>query len=194
VGKLVDGQEIIIDPETHEIKQRCAWQMKEYFKDLDQTNITLQNGFLHTGDMGELSADGYLKLTGRVKDCFKTTKGEYIVPGEIEMAFLALPVVDQACVLGILYPQPYVIVVLTEAGRKMNRLHLTDMLTQTLQHYSSNCMPYQKLRKVIIVKEEWTTENGLLTPTFKMKRNALSAKYEEALATAYWKEEPISWE
>ena len=129
-----------------------------------------------------------------MKDCFKTTKGEYIVPGEIEIAFLSLPVVDQACVLGIMYPQPYVIVVLTEEGRKMNRLHLTDMLKQTLQNYTSDCMPYQKLRKVIIVKEEWTNENGLLTPTFKMKRNALSAKYEEALATTYWKDELISWE
>ena len=69
--------------------------MQGYYKDPDQNAQTLRDGYLHTGDMGELSSDGFLKLTGRVKDIFKTTKGEYIVPGKIELHFLSLHEVDQ---------------------------------------------------------------------------------------------------
>lgn len=194
VGKLFPNQEVIIDPNTQEILQRCKWLMKGYFKEPELTAITLQNGFLHTGDMGELSEDGFLKLTGRVKDIFKTSKGEYIVPGKIEMQFLALPSVDQACVLGSCYPQPFTTVVLSAVGKSMDKTRLHDLLKATLDSYNRHCMEYQKLKKVIIVKDEWTTDNGMLTPTLKMKRNALSNRYEKLLETIYYTDEPVSWE
>jgi long-subunit acyl-CoA synthetase (AMP-forming) len=194
VGKLFDNQEVVIDPETQEIKQRCGWVMKGYYKDLEQTAITLRDGFLHTGDMGELSSDGFLKLTGRVKDIFKTTKGVYIAPGKIELQFLSLPAIDQACVLGMKYPQPFVVAVLSEMGRVMKKEELTDLLESMLMAYNQNCMEYQKLNKVIIVKDEWTIDNGLLTPTFKMKRNSLAAKYEAAFGTIYNLDEKVCWE
>jgi len=194
VGKLFKGQEVKIDPDTREILQRCGWLMKGYFKEPELSAQTLLDGFLHTGDMGELSADGFLKLTGRVKDIFKTSKGEYIVPGKIEMLFLALPIVDQACVLGSRYPQPFVLVGLSETGKAMPAVHVTELLTKTLGDYNRGAMEYQKIKKVIIIKEEWTNENGLLTPTLKMKRNALSAKYEESLEPMYNQDEEVSRE
>lgn len=194
VGKLFDNQEVVIDPETQEIKQRCGWVMKGYYKDPEQTAITLRDGFLHTGDMGELSSDGFLKLTGRVKDIFKTTKGVYISPGKIELQFLSLPAIDQACVLGMKYPQPFVVAVLSEMGRVMKKEELTDLLESMLMAYNQSCMEYQKLNKVIIVKDEWTIDNGLLTPTFKMKRNSLAAKYEVAFGAIYNLDENVSWE
>ena len=194
VGKVFPNQEVVIDPDTGEIKQRCAWLMQGYYKDVENTAQTLRNGYLHTGDMGELSADGFLKLTGRVKDIFKTSKGEYIVPGKIEMLFLELPLVDQACVMGTKYPQAFVIVGLSEIGKAMNIESLNELLKSTLQLYNQNCMEYQKIKKVIIVKEEWTPDNGLLTPTLKMKRNSLSAKYEEGFEALYKLDEAVSWE
>jgi len=193
-GKLFDKQEIIIDPETHEIIQRCGWTMQGYYRDEKQTALTLRNGFLHTGDMGELTPDKFLKITGRVKDIFKTSKGEYVDPGKIETKFLDLVEVDQACVMGTKYPQAFAIVVLSEAGKKMDRAFIAEKLKSTWQAYNQNCMDYQRIKKVIIVKEEWTPDNGLLTPTLKMKRNALSAKYETTLEPFYNLDEPVSWE
>ena len=193
-GKLFDNQEIIIDPETKEILQRCSWIMKEYYKDPELTANTIQNGFLHTGDMGEVSADNCLTISGRVKDIFKTSKGEYIVPGKIELEFLSLPEVDQACVLGSLYPQPFVIVVLSPLGRTSDHELVAQHLTKTLSYCNQKLMGYEKLRKVILVNDEWTTSNLLLTPTLKMKRNALASRYEARLKAQYEEEGDLSIE
>ena len=168
--------------------------MKGYYKDTELTAQTIRDGFLHTGDMGTLSQDGYLTLTGRVKDIFKTSKGEYIVPQATEMQFLSLQEVDQACLLGVKYPQPFLVVVLSETGKAMARTELTQSLQTVLAETNKNCMGYQKLKKVIIVKEEWTTDNNLLTPSLKIKRNALSAKYEADLHQLYHAGEIVSWE
>ncbi len=194
VGKLFDNQEVVIDPDTREIKQRCNWVMKEYYKDPELTAQTLRDGFLHTGDMGEVDADNYLRLSGRVKDIFKTSKGEYIAPGEIEMKFLALKEVDQACVLGSLYPQPFILVGLSIVGKALDRSTVGQTLKSMLVEYNKDVMVYQKIKKVIVVKEEWTTANQLLTPTLKMKRNALASRYEARLAMYYESSEEISWE
>ena len=76
----------------------------------------------------------------------------------------------------------------------MNKAQLVDILNTNLETYNSDCMEYQRIRKVIIVKDEWTNENGLLTPTLKMKRNALSSNYETALERLYYLDETVSWE
>ncbi|MEO5601346.1 MAG: AMP-binding protein [Cyclobacteriaceae bacterium] len=194
VGKLYENQEVKIDPDTHEVLQRCEWQMKGYYKNPELTVATIINGFLHTGDMGELSSDGYLSLSGRLKDVFKTSKGEYILPVETERYFSSLPEVDQACLLGQQYPQPFLIVVLSESGKTLAKDFLNQSLTSALLVCNENKMEYQRIKKVIIVLEEWTNENSLLTPTFKIKRNALSLKYESKLLTLYNREEAVSYE
>ncbi len=194
VGKLFPGQELEIDPETKEIKQRCSWMMKEYYKDPELTAQTIRNGFLHTGDMGELSDDGYLRISGRVKDIFKTTKGEYIVPGKAEMQFLALHEVEQACVLGQHFPQPFIVIVLSASGKRMREAELKDVFALKLNECNHGCMDYQKLKKVIIVNKEWTNENKLLTPTLKMKRSSISEKYEPEFRDLYFENGLISWE
>ena len=194
VGKLFDKQEVDIDPETHEIRQRCGWLMQGYYNNPELSAKTIVNGFLYTGDMGHLSADGFLTITGRVKDIFKTTKGEYISPSALEMKFTGLDIVDQACVMGSQYPQPFVLIVLSEIGKTMDKSEVNTQLQAILDLVNRDVMEYQKLKKVIIVKEEWTNDNDLLTPTLKMKRNVLSQKYESALKPVYEKKELVSWE
>ena len=194
VGKLFDKQEVAIDPETHEIRQRCGWLMQGYYNNPELSAKTIVNGFLYTGDMGHLSADGFLTITGRVKDIFKTTKGEYISPSALEMKFTGLDIVDQACVMGSQYPQPFVLIVLSETGKTMDKSEVDTQLQAILDMVNRDVMEYQKLKKVIIVKEEWTNDNDLLTPTLKMKRNVLSQKYESALKPVYEKKELVSWE
>jgi len=194
VGKLFPKQEVYIDPETHEIRQKCGWLMQGYYNNPELSAKTIVNGFLYTGDMGQLSADGFLTITGRVKDIFKTTKGEYISPSALEMKFTGLNSVDQACVMGAQYPQPFVLIVLSETGKAMHKTEVETQLQEVLDTVNRDVMEYQKLKKAIIVKEEWTNDNDLLTPTLKMKRNVLSQKYEAALKPVYEKKEMVSWE
>jgi long-chain acyl-CoA synthetase len=194
VGKLYEHEDIKIDPQTHEITQRCEWLMKGYYKDPELTSVTIRNGYLHTGDTGEFSGDGYLTLTGRIKDVFKTSKGEYITPVKTELHFLSMKEVDQACLLGQKYPQPFLLVVLSEFGKNLNRHRLIKGLTAALDFCNNKSMRYQKIKKVIVVKEEWTSENNLLTPTLKMKRNELSWKYEAQMQDVYNLDELVSFE
>ena len=193
VGRLFPNEEIKILPQTNEIIQRSDWIMKGYYKDPELTAQTLQNGYFHTGDMGEI-VNGYLSITGRVKDIFKTAKGEYIAPFPIENHFLSLEEIDQACVLGSRFPQPFIVVVLSKSGKEVSHVILEKRLKTALDQSNQNSMGYQKLKKVIIVKEEWTVENNLLTLTLKMKRNVVSKFYEEKLEKIYNTEETVSWE
>lgn len=192
-GKLLSGQEVKILPDTHEIIQRSAWIMKGYFKDPELNAKAIQDGYFYTGDIGEI-VDGYLVITGRVKDIFKTAKGEYIAPFPIETHFLSMDEIDQACVLGSRYPKPFIVVVLSKRGKEMDKDMLEGKLKATLDVYNRDSMGYQRLKKVIIVKDEWTTDNGILTLTMKMKRNVVAKLYEEKLENKYSTDETISWE
>jgi len=194
VGKIFDNQEVYIDPESNEIRQKSSWLMQGYFKKPELTAKTIVDGYLHTGDMGYLSEDGYLTVTGRVKDIFKTTKGVYISPASIEMNFLEMNIVDQACVMGSHYPQPFVLIVLSDIGKAIQPDQVELQLQEVIDKINSEAMEYQKIKKAIIVKEEWTNDNDMLTPTLKMKRNVLSKKYEAASKAIYEKDESVSWE
>ena len=193
VGKLFENQDVYIDPETKEIRQKCNWLMKGYHNRPELTKKAIVNGYLHTGDMGHLSDDGFLSITGRVKDIFKTTKGEYIAPAPMERDFMEIGAVDQACVMGSEYPQPFILIGLSEIG-KTNTKETIHELENALTSVNKNLMGYQKLKKVIVVKEEWTNENDLLTPTLKIKRNQLFQKYEPIMKELFDKEELVSWE
>lgn len=192
VGKIFPNQEVKVLPDTHEIVQRASWVMNGYYHNDELNAQTLIDGFLHTGDMGSIE-DGYLTITGRVKDIFKTTKGEYIVPGAAETLFLSMDEIDQACVLGSRYPQPFLLVVLSHHGKSLAKPEVEQRLGAQLERYNQGCMGYQKLRKAIIVDEEWTPENNLLTPTLKLKRNEIARKYEEKMEPLYLNSESISW-
>lgn len=194
VGKLVANQEVKIIPETQEVIQRADWVMQGYFKEPELTAQTIRQGYLHTGDMGQISEDGYLTLLGRVKDIFKTTKGEYIVPLKTENLFLAMKEVDQVCLLGVKYPQPFLIVVLSEYGKMLEKNKLAEKLQAVLEQGNTSLVRYQKVKKVIVVQEEWTHANNLLTPTLKMKRNAIGEKYEPKLHHLYYSDEVVTWE
>ncbi|MEM8894858.1 MAG: AMP-binding protein, partial [Bacteroidota bacterium] len=87
VGQLYDDVEVKIDPQNGEVVMRAPWVMMGYYNEPEMTAEVLKDGWLHTGDMGELDNEGFLKITGRVKDTFKSAKGEYIVPGPIEWQF-----------------------------------------------------------------------------------------------------------
>jgi long-subunit acyl-CoA synthetase (AMP-forming) len=193
VGKLLDNQKVYIDPETHEICQKCDWLMWGYHNKPEATTETIVDGYLHTGDMGQLTEDGFLTITGRVKDIFKTAKGEYISPAPLEKDFMEMDIVDQVCVIGSKYPQAFIVVVLADIGKAKTKKEIQTQMAKVLASANRDLMEYQKLKKIIIVQDEWTTENGMLTPSLKIKRNVLSEKYEPLLVSIYETDELVSW-
>ncbi|MDG1719410.1 MAG: AMP-binding protein [Flavobacteriales bacterium] len=166
--KLSDQNEIMIKHDA---------LMDGYYKDEEKTNDTIQNGWLYTGDEGEIDSEGFLKITGRVKDIFKTSKGKYVAPSPIELKLSANKNIEQVCIVGTEIPQPIALVVLSDRGREKTKEDLISSLEKTLEVVNPKLEKHEKIHNIIVVKEEWTIENNLLTPTMKIKRNAIEKIY-----------------
>jgi long-chain acyl-CoA synthetase len=158
--------------------------MDGYYKMDEETNNTIIDGWLHTGDEGEIDNDGFLTITGRVKDLFKTSKGKYIAPSPIEMRLSANKNIGQVCVVGIGLPQPIAIVVLSERGKNRHKEDLQASLITTLDIVNVKLDTHEMIHNFIVVKEDWTVENRLLTPTMKIKRNLIEKLYHNNYE--YW--------
>ena len=184
VGLPYDGVESRLDPASGEIQVRTGCLMLGYYKEpaLSAAAFTA-DGWLHTGDKGSLEADGCLRITGRVKDLFKTSKGKYVAPAPIEDRLVANPAVEACCVVGANYPQPFAMLMLNaDAAAKSRdaagRAALEDAMANHLMSVNLGLDPHEQLEVLILMTEPWTIENGLITPTFKIKRNMLETRYE----------------
>ena len=167
--KLSEQKEILIKHDA---------LMDGYYKDEAETNKTIIEGWLHTGDEGEIDANGFLTITGRVKDIFKTSKGKYVAPSPIEMKLSANKNLEQICVVGSGLPQPIVLVVLSDRGKAKSNEDLIASLEKTMEVVNPKLDKHEKLHNIVVVTEEWTIENNLLTPTMKIKRNAIEKIYK----------------
>lgn len=194
VGKPYKEVQTRIDPVTGEIQMKSPWNTIGYYKETILTRELLKDGWLCTGDIGEIDQEGYLKITGRLKDVFKSSKGEYIMPVTIENLFNENPYIEQICVMGSNLPQPVALVVLSDIGKAVNKSTLVSSLTETIQIINTQVNHYEHIRKVIIVKENWSVENNLITPTMKIKRNVIEAYYESKLQSWYANEALVSFE
>jgi len=174
--KLSDQNEIMIKHDA---------LMDGYYKDEEQTNDTIKNGWLYTGDEGEIDSEGFLKITGRVKDIFKTSKGKYVAPSPIELKLSANKNIEQVCIVGTEIPQPIALVVLSDRGKNKKKEDLISSLEKTLEVVNPKLEKHEKIHNIIIVKEEWTIENNLLTPTMKIKRNAIEKIYKNNYTSWY---------
>ena len=171
-----------------EVLVKSPGTMLGYFNDEALTRQTIDaEGFLHTGDRGDLDEEGRLRITGRVKELFKTSKGKYVAPAPLENALLAHPDVDQAYVSGAGRPQPYAMVVLSaqlSARARRDRPAVAQLLEQYLEETNAGFDAHERLDKLIVVHEEWTSENGMLTPTLKLRRAVIEDRYRPS--TAAW--------
>ncbi len=171
VGKALAGVKVKI-ADDGEFRLKCAGVMKGYYKEPELTAATFdEEGYLKTGDKAVYDKDGFLSIVGRVKDQFKTDKGKYVSPAPIEMLLLANQDIDQACVVGMGIPQPIALVVLSVAGKAKSKEDLIKSLSSSLEQVNPALESYEKLEKVVVMKGDWTVENGLITPTLKVKRN-----------------------
>ena len=184
VGLPYDGVESRIDAQTGEIQVRHGGLMRGYYKEPELTAAAFtDDGWLHTGDKGSLEADGCLRITGRVKDLFKTSKGKYVAPAPIEDKLVTNPAVEACCVVGANYPQPFAMLMLNaDAAAKSRepagRAALEDTMANHLMTVNLGLDPHEQLEVLILMTEPWTVENGLITPTFKVKRAALETRYD----------------
>jgi long-chain acyl-CoA synthetase len=195
VGKLYPDMEVHIAEDTGEILTRSPWNMTGYYREPELTAETIDaDGWIHTGDVGELDSEGYLKITGRVKEMYKTSKGEYIAPSQIEMGFSDNSFIEQICVVGQSLPQPIALVVLSEMGRNCDREEVTQSLQETVTELNPRLKPYEKVKKIVVMKEAWTVDNNMMTPTMKTKRNVIEKKYAPNMEPWYDKKEVIIWE
>ena len=194
VGKLLDDLEAQIDPVTGELRVRSNWLMLGYYREPALTDAVLHDGWLATGDVANVDADGYLQITGRVKDRYKSPKGEYIAPLQIELGFADNPYIDQIYVGGQHLPQPIALVVLSDTGKQIARQLVEQRLVQTVQELNPRLYPYEHIRKVIVVRDAWSVENDRLTPTMKIKRNAVETHYRPQMDSWFSQPETIIWE
>lgn len=194
VGKALPNVQIKIDPESGEILMQAPWLMAGYYNDEAKTAEVIRNGWLYTGDQGELDAEGFLHITGRVADTFKSSKGKFIVPGPIEWGFAKNNFIEQICVVGLALPQPIALVVLSEIGRASEPEQVTQSIQSSLQEVNETLPNYERLSTVVIVKENWSVDNGILTPTMKIRRNVLNTHYEKQCLQWSESANTIVWE
>lgn len=163
-----------------EIITRSPTLMTGYYLEPEKTAETIRDGWLHTGDKGEIDSEGYLSITGRIKDVFKTSKGKFIQPNKIECLLQHNPLVEQVCVLGSGAPQPVCLIELSEAGKQQvqeDKPAFEVRLKEALKQVNDAVEHHEILDRAFIIADTWTTENGLLTPTLKIKRNVVEKHY-----------------
>jgi len=195
VGIAHDFIKLKIDPDTSELLIQTPFIMDGYYKNEAKTNETIKDGWLHTGDTGRIDAEGYLTITGRINDTFKTEKGQFIVPLKIENDYCSNGDIEQLCLMGRGMPHPIMLIVPSENGAAKSKEDLANSLHDTMVTVNKDLPNYTRVGTVVIAKEPFTIENGLMTPTMKIKRNKMSEKYGgEQLRTYCEDEQRIIWE
>lgn len=176
VGKAMPDTDIKIT-EQGEITMKNDCIMQGYFKEKDLTKKTIRNGYLHTGDKGKIDEDGYLTITGRIKDIFKTAKGKYVAPNPIEMKLSKNTFIEQVCVVGENLAQPIALVILSEGKKIASDLKYSfENLISSINDQLEN---HERIKKIVVLKDIWSIENNILTPTLKIKRNMIEDKYKK---------------
>ncbi|MES2957614.1 MAG: AMP-binding protein [Pseudomonadota bacterium] len=198
VGTACPGVQVRI-ADDGEVLIKSPGQMVGYYKQPELNALAFTaDGYFRTGDQGELSADGQLKLTGRVKELFKTAKGKYVAPAPIEMRLNAHPMVEQAIVSGVGQPQPYALVVLAEALRGQLRdadvrARVEAAMAALVRDVNAGRASHEHLERLVIAGEPWSVDNGCLTPTMKIKRSRIEASVAPRVDTWYQDPGPVVW-
>ena len=177
VGQTISGVEIKIAPDG-EILARGPNIMKGYFNKPEETAKVIVDGWFATGDIGEIDADGYLKITDRKKDLFKTSGGKYIAPSVIEGRLKLSPRILNAVVIGDARKFPSALIVPAKGVTREEIAQEVATLNETLAHH-------EQLKKFELLEADFTIDGGELTPTMKVKRKVVEKKYKQLIDAIY---------
>jgi len=200
VGKVIDGVTVKI-AEDGEILCKGPNVMMGYYKEEEKTKEVMSGDYFHTGDIGELDADGFLKITDRKKEMFKTSGGKYIAPQVIENQMKQSLFIEQIMVVGAGRKMPtaliqpnveYVLNWLKEKGIQCTSLveavqetQLTEAIQREIDHHNQHFGSWEQIKKFQLTLEEWTIDDGHLTPTMKLKRKVIKDKYADLIESMY---------
>ncbi len=205
VGPILEGVEVKFDDDG-EILTRGPHVMLGYYKDPEYTAKVLDSdGWFHTGDVGKIVGGRYLKITDRKKDIFKLSAGKYVAPQVIESKLRESDFIDQVMVVGenekfaaaiispnfntlhywalkhnLHYRSNVELIEMPEVAKKMK---------EVVEEYNKGFAPHEQIKSIKLVSEEWTADNGMLSPTLKVRRNILLAKYKNLISEIYNKPE-----
>lgn len=194
VGKPLQGLQVRI-AEDGEIRLKSPGNTIGYYKEPELSKQLFdEDGFLRTGDQGEISSDGFLTITGRTKDQFKTDKGKYIAPAPIEMKLLLNTDIEQVCVVGMGVPQPMALVVPSALGKAKSKEQLIDSISKSIAELNPSLESYEVIEKAVVMKNDWTIENGLMTPSMKIKRNEVEKIHLPKYPSWYGLKGKVVWE
>lgn len=185
IGRPQVPEDIRISDEG-EIQVRGINMMKEYYLDPEQTaEAYTEDGWFKTGDKGSMDSEGYIRITGRIKEIFKTAKGKYVAPVPIEALLMENSFIEQVCVTGTNLRQPIALIVLAPEAAEAAKDALTQSLKATLDKVNQRLESHEALDALVVVDEAWTPENGLLTPTLKIKRSEVEKTYQSIIEQSY---------
>lgn len=200
VGRLIEGVEVKI-ADTGEILAKGPNIMMGYYKDPEKTAEALQNGYFHTGDKGELSEDGFLKITGRTKEMFKTSGGKYIIPPLLEGQLKQSRFIEQVMVIGegekmaSAFIQPNFEFVREWAQRHnvtlgdnkdlVSNPKIIERIQEEVDYANTKFGKWETIKKFELTPEEWSIDSGHLTPTMKMKRKIIKEIYKDLYDKIY---------
>lgn len=191
VGKALEGIELKI-ADDGEILIKGDNVMMGYYKNEKMTSKTIVNGYLHTGDIGEIDHEGFLTITDRKKEIFKTSGGKYIAPAALESELKQSRFIEQIMVIGEGEKMPAALIqpnfdfIYQWAERHHHKIvevssdeKLIKRIQKEIDFYNQKFGKWEQIKKFEITPEEWTIEDGLLTPTMKMKRKVIKEKYKK---------------
>jgi len=199
VGCALEGVETKVSSEG-ELLVRSPMNMSGYYREEKMTRDAFtEDGFFRTGDVVAIESDGQVKIIGRIKEQFKTSKGKYVAPAPIEGRLMEHPTVEACCLMGAGQPSPFAIVVLSTAARErcvdpQVRKDMEESLRARMEAINGELDPFERLSMIVIADGPWSIANGLMTPTLKIRRGALEGYYEQLIEE--WKAQgpPVVWE
>jgi len=203
VGKLLKDTEVKI-AEDGEILIKGPQVMIGYYKDEEKTNEALKNGYFHTGDIGEIDSDGFLKITDRKKEMFKTSGGKYVAPQVLENQFKQSRFIEQIMVIGegekmpAAFIQPNFEFILEWAKmhnitlgstthEQINNPQLLDRIQKEVDLFNAKFGNWEQVKRFELTPDVWSITDGHLTPTMKMKRKVIKKKYLDLYNKIYTK-------
>ena len=199
VGAALQGVEVKLT-EVGELMVKSPMNMLGYYKDPEATKAAFtEDGFFRTGDLVRLEPDGQIKIIGRLKEQFKTSKGKYVVPAPIESKLMAHPAVEACCLMGGGLPAPFAVVLLSPDARKQcsdgdAQKALEESLAAQMDQVNAQLDPHERVKFIAIADGPWTVGNGLMTPTLKIKRSVLEGHYEALVDKWSRHGSPVVWE